>query len=152
MSTLLNHAARTAIETRLGGLRPDSARRWGRMTPHQAVCHMSDAFKMALNERPAAPVASAFKPVIKFVALRLPLQWPAGRIQTVPEAEQGRGGTPPGEFEQDKRELMTLISRFCEAAPHQRCTTHPVFGAMSTGLWGRWAYRHMDHHLRQFGR
>ena len=106
---------------------------------------------MALNERPCAPVAGAFKPVIKFIALRLPLPWPRGRIQTVPEAEQGRGGTPPGEFEHDMRELTTLISRFCEAAPAERRTTHPLLGAMSTELWGRWAYRHMDHHLRQFG-
>ena len=151
MSTLLNRAAKASIEARLRGLRPDSARRWGRMTPHQAVCHMSDAFRMALNERPAASVTSAFSPVIKFIALRLPLPWPRGRIQTVPEAEQGRGGTPPREFEQDKGELMTLMSRFCEVAPGERCTTHPIFGPMSTDLWGRWAYRHMDHHLRQFG-
>ncbi len=28
---------------------------------------------------------------------------------------------------------------------------HPVFGLMTRAQWGRWAYRHMDHHLRQFG-
>ena len=121
------------------------------MTSHQTVCHLSDAFKMALNERPAAPVPTRFRPLLRFVALRLPLPWPRGRIKTVPEAEQGRGGTPPTVFERDRDELLTLISRFSEAAPQQRCTTHPILGSMSTDLWGRWAYRHMDHHLRQFG-
>jgi len=28
---------------------------------------------------------------------------------------------------------------------------HPLFGRLTTAEWGRWGYRHMDHHLRQFG-
>jgi hypothetical protein len=28
---------------------------------------------------------------------------------------------------------------------------HPVFQKMSAAEWGRWAYRHVDHHARQFG-
>jgi len=120
------------------------------MTSHQAVCHLSDAFKMALNERRAAPVHNAFAPVIRFIALRLPLPWPRGRIKTVPEAEQGVGGTPPAEFARDRAELIALIERFGAARPDQLCGTHPIFGPMRSEHWGRWGYRHADHHLRQF--
>ena|SRR5215211_1277537 len=151
MSNLLEAAVRRQVETRVRKLRPDSVRAWGRMTPHQAICHMSDAFRMAINEVPVAPVSGPWKPLLKFVALRLPLPWPKGRIRTVPEAEQGVGGTPPAEFERDRAELLELISRFCSGGPEGRCGTHPVFGPMTTDLWGRWGYRHMDHHLRQFG-
>jgi hypothetical protein len=28
---------------------------------------------------------------------------------------------------------------------------HPILGRLSRGQWMRWGYRHMDHHLRQFG-
>lgn len=28
---------------------------------------------------------------------------------------------------------------------------HPGFGRMSQSDWLRWGYRHVDHHLRQFG-
>lgn len=28
---------------------------------------------------------------------------------------------------------------------------HPLFGKMNTGQWGRFAWIHLDHHLRQFG-
>jgi hypothetical protein len=28
---------------------------------------------------------------------------------------------------------------------------HGRFGTMTTRDWHRWAYRHTDHHLRQFG-
>ena len=151
MVSLLDPDARRSVEARVHRLRPDSARRWGKMTPHQAICHLSDAFRMSLNEREVAPAPMAAKPLIRFVALWLPMPWPRGVIRTVPEVEQGVGGTPPGEFERDRAELLGLMSRFCAPGPGQRCSTHPVLGAMSTAAWGRWGYRHMDHHLRQFG-
>ena len=67
------------------------------------------------------------------------------------KAEQGGGGTPPVEFELDRGELLSLLERFCGTADDQFCPTHPIFGRMTARHWRRWAYLHMDHHLRQFG-
>jgi hypothetical protein len=151
MATVLDGAARRRIEMRVRQLRPDSVRQWGRMTPHQAICHLNDSFKLALNERPVAPIDWPFRAVIRFIALDVPLPWAKGTIKTAPEAEQGRGGTPPVEFELDRGELLALMERFCSAADGQYCPTHPIFGSMTARHWRRWAYLHMDHHLRQFG-
>jgi hypothetical protein len=151
MAMLLDDRARERVEARVRRLRPDSVRQWGRMTPHQAICHLNDSFKLALDERPIAPAPWRMKPLVKFIALRVPLPWPRGRLQTLPEAEQGLGGTPPTEFEADRRELLMLMSRFCHAQPDQYCRTHPIFGPMNGKHWRRWAYLHIDHHLRQFG-
>jgi hypothetical protein len=114
------------------------------------VCHLSDAFRMALGERPSADLPTTVRPVIKLVALYLPLKWPPG-LKTVPEAEQGEGGTKPVEFARDVAELRTLMARFASARAPALNPTHPIFGGMSARSWGRWGYRHMDHHLRQFG-
>lgn len=151
MGTLLDDAAVRGVEARVRQLRPDSVRQWGHMSPHQAICHLSDTFKLALNERPVRAVRSPLRPVIKFIALQVPLPWPRGRIRTVPEAEQGFGGTAPTEFDRDRSELLALMSRFCSAPPGQYCPTHPIFGSMTAKHWRRWAYLHLDHHLRQFG-
>ena len=151
MARLLDDEARRSVEVRVRQLRPDSVRQWGHMTPHQAICHLNDSFKFALNERPVADAVGPLRPVIKFVALQLPLRWPRGRIRTIPEAEQGIGGTPPGDFEQDRGELLALMARFCSAPDATYCAQHPIFGPMQAGHWRRWAYLHMDHHLRQFG-
>jgi len=44
-------------------------------------------------------------------------------------------------------QLNGLVQRGAEAlAP-----AHPAFGRMSAKQWGVLIYRHMDHHLRQFG-
>ena len=42
------------------------------------------------------------------------------------------------------------LERFV-ATDGRNIAPHYVWGAMSRGEWGRYAYRHMDHHLSQFG-
>jgi hypothetical protein len=120
------------------------------MTPHQAVCHMSDAFRMAFGEKDVAARPSALGPIMRFVALRLPMNWPRG-IRTLPEVEQGCGGTTPTEFERDRAELLSLLARFTVSTAADRASAHPILGHLTTAQWGRWGYRHLDHHLRQFG-
>jgi hypothetical protein len=150
MPTFFDPSIRTALEARVRAMGPDSPRRWGRMTPHQAICHLSDAFRMSLGERTVAEVPGRFKPVMKFVALRLPLPWPRG-IPTFREIVQGGGGTPPAEFERDREELLALMARFAAAPEADLAPRHGLFGLMRRSDWGLWAWRHLDHHLRQFG-
>ena len=150
MLSIFDPAVRTALETRVRGLQMDSPRQWGRMTPHEAVCHMNDVFKMALGEKPVVPLPVPLGRVRRFVALHVPIKWPRG-IQTMPEVEQGCGGTTPIEFERDRSELLSLIVRFSASTGTDRITAHPIFGAMTATEWGSWGYRHLDHHLRQFG-
>ena len=69
-------------------------------------------------------------------------------MPTRPEIEQGVGGTPPSEWERDRAELLELIDVF---AGWQTFGEHPVFSKMSQRDWLTWGYRHVDHHLRQFG-
>jgi hypothetical protein len=48
-TTLLHPEARAEILQRIEALTPRSERGWGRMTPHQMVCHLSDACRAALG-------------------------------------------------------------------------------------------------------
>jgi Protein of unknown function (DUF1569) len=150
VATIFDSGAQTSLETRIRALRLDSPRQWGRMTSHEAVCHMSDVFRMALGDKTVSSRRAAFAPVVKFIALQLPMPWPRG-IKTLPEVEQGCGGTTPGDFERDRSELLALMARFSAAPDSLGTATHPIFGMMSKSEWGRWGYRHLDHHLRQFG-
>jgi hypothetical protein len=58
-------------------------------------------------------------------------------------------GTKPVEFERDRGAVIEHLRRF--ALPDTRCGRHPAFGALTRDEWLVWAYRHVDHHLRQFG-
>jgi len=51
MKTLGNEVDRNLVLDRLGRLAPESHRQWGKMTPHQMVCHLNDSFKSVIGER-----------------------------------------------------------------------------------------------------
>ena len=149
MSNIFRPARLAELEDRLDQLRPDAARRWGRMTPHQAVCHLSDSFKACLGDRPlTARPPDLQRRIMRFTAFTLPLPWPKG-VPTSPKVDAEKAGTPPGDFDADVAELKELLRRFAET--DGALSPHYAWGDMSRGMWGRYGYRHVDHHLRQFG-
>lgn len=152
LKTLARERDRQAILRRLADLRHDSVRRWGRMSAHQMVCHLSDGYRLMIGERTARPAPAPIpRSVVKVLALYLPLRWPPG-IQTLPEFDQMIAGTRPVEFAADVETLAALIDRVArERLGGRSAPVHPIFGTMSTSTWLRWAYLHADHHLRQFG-
>lgn len=149
MKSLLNRRDQSEVLSRLANVRPDAQAKWGTMSAHQMICHLSDSLRAALGEKYISPSTSLFKrTVLKPLALWVPVPWPHG-FNTRPEMDQQQGGTTPVEFSCDIEKLRTLFERFCtldgEFAPHA------MFGQMSRVERMRYAYRHIDHHLRQFG-
>lgn len=150
MNTFARDGDVEAIVRRLRTVTPASGRRWGRMSAHQMICHLSDVCRMATGETPARPVGTLqHRTIIKWMALYLPRPWPAG-IETVPEVDQMKHGTCPTDFARDLAEAEALL-RGIAARRGVSWPMHPIFGRMSESEWLRWAYLHADHHLRQFG-
>ncbi|HEY3835447.1 MAG TPA: DinB family protein [Bryobacteraceae bacterium] len=148
MSTLADPDSARACCDRLARLEPATARRWGRMTAHQMVCHLYDSFQVALGRRQVSPAASPLpRKWVKWIALRSSLPW-AHNVPTRPEIKQGLGGTAPANWDQDRENVRQMILTF---ASNCRPGTHPMFGPMTETDWHIWAWRHVDHHLRQFG-
>lgn len=152
MKNLGNANDRQSILARLQAVQPERQCLWGGMSPHQMLCHLSDAYLIAMGQKKASMAASFFqRTVVKFVALQVPMHWPKG-FATRPEMKQGAGGTPPGDFEEDRRKLAATIHRFCASSRDFQWAPNPIFGAMSDAEWMRWGYLHADHHFRQFSR
>jgi hypothetical protein len=151
MRTLHAIGDRESIIGRIHALGSSDSRRWGKMTAHQAVCHLCDSYRAALGQKSVSP-ATGFvrRTIVKFIALHVPVRWPRG-TPTRPEVEQGVGGTAPTDYEKDRAELLSVLDQFCSQSA-DRVILHPFFGSMSPADWLRWGYLHADHHLRQFGR
>jgi hypothetical protein len=139
------------IRNRIALLSPADTRLWGSMSAHQAICHLTDAFRCPLGERVPPPTKASPIPVpiYKWLALYFPRKWPTG-VPTPPEMNQQIGGTPPGDFAADRTALLGKLEQFVSA--DSLPGPHPMFGAMTKAEWMRWGYLHADHHLRQFGR
>lgn len=150
MKSIFTPSTMQELRTRLASMTPHSRRRWGRMSAQQAVCHLSDWFRGLLGDRPIpGKDPGPGVRVLRFLAFSTPLPWPRG-FPTAPMQDQEKGGTPPAEFTADVAELDSLMVRFAETGgvgllPHNR------WGNLSPGMWGRYGYRHVNHHLRQFG-
>ena len=55
----------------------------------------------------------------------------------------------PEAFEEEKQKLIDMINSFSETAMSGE--PHPFFGKLSKEEWSRGTWKHLDHHLQQFG-
>jgi hypothetical protein len=151
VKTVGDPAVLQSLVARLRGLQSDSARRWGTLTPHEMLCHLGDATGMVLRTRPRKePVPGRARLVVKALALWSPLRWPRG-WRTNPMHDPKAGGTHPSVFAQDLARAVAGLEGIASAKPDTLEPVHGIFGTMSVADWQRWAYKHTDHHLRQFG-
>ncbi len=128
MSTLADPNIQAQCRGRIARLDPHAPRKWGKMTAHQMVCHLNDSFRVGAGERYASPAMNLFtRTLMKWGGLRTPFPWPHG-VSTRPEIEQGRGGTPPADWERDRAELQALMLSF---AQRETFGIHPIFGEMN---------------------
>jgi uncharacterized protein DUF1569 len=147
----LDAASTQELLERLQRLRPNAPALWGKMNAHQMVCHLNDAFELAMGLKTASEeVTFLNRTLVRWIALRAPFTWPKG-VPTRPEMDQLAGGTPPDEFARDATALAAAIQRFGRQPRDFQFTRHPIFGDLTEWEWLRWGYLHADHHFRQFG-
>jgi hypothetical protein len=152
VKTLTNPGDLEEIRQRFTRIHPGLERRWGRMSAHQMICHLTDSMRGMMGEKNVSPVRVPVpKWLYKWVAFNMPMPWPKN-IATRPEMDQFVGGTPPAELTADLQTLQATLVRFAGQPRNFQFQPHPMFGEMSEKEWMRWAYLHADHHLRQFGR
>lgn len=122
------------------------------MTAHEMVCHLGDAGEMVLRTRPRVkPVPMRKRTLFKALVLWSPIRFPHG-VPTNPQHDPKADGTKPAVFQRDlERAIVTLVG-IAAARPGTLEPAHGMFGLMSVADWQRWAWKHSDHHLRQFGR
>jgi hypothetical protein len=137
------------VKQRLLRLRPDSRRLWGKMEVAQMMAHCSAALEMAtgLIRPPRLLVGRLIGWAIKPLVLRdeEPMRRNAPTAKALLAA-------PDCDFAVEQKRLRELIDCFAAAGP-AGCTSHPhcIFGRLTPQQWSVLMYKHLDHHLRQFG-
>jgi hypothetical protein len=140
------------IKQRILQLQPESERQWGSMTPTQAIAHCTCGMEMAMGViRPKrAPFpASLLGVVIKPFVFRdnQPM-----RRNSPSAPELFLSNTPESEFQKERSRLVEKIESFAsQGAPCCSQSPHPFFGTLTPDQWAILMYKHVDHHLRQFG-
>jgi hypothetical protein len=148
MKHLYDPARVEEVKTRLAQLRADSPRLWGKMNAAQAVAHLAIGVESALGD--CAPPRLFIGRLIGRFVKKAALGNDAPLMKNAPTAPSFVVADAR-ELERERARLVALIDRF--AAGPAACTKHPhaFFGAMTPDEWAILAYKHLDHHLRQFG-
>jgi hypothetical protein len=151
MKTVADPDVLQSLISRLRSVRRDSGRRWGTLTPHEMLCHLGDAEAMVLLVRPRrTPVPPRRRPIMKGFWLWTAIPLPHG-VPTNPMHDPRAEGTRPSDFERDRERAIAGLEGIAAAGTRPLEPAHVLFGTMSARDWQRWAYRHTDYHLRQFG-
>ena len=144
--SLSNSLAREELLDRLGRLSPDASPRWGTMSAPQMLAHLADWMLMAKGELKTAPKNKPLRyPPLKQLAIYW-LPFPRG-VPTAPELISRK----PSEWVTECAAVREHMRWFEHRDPRAAWPEHPVFAKMSGRAWCVLGYRHMDHHLRQFG-
>jgi transposase InsO family protein len=147
MKNLFEPSTMNEIQDRLAKLRPDSPRQWGSMGVAQALAHCSLGLQLPSGElRPPSKVLGrVVGRIIKPLVLGNDKPMRRG-APTMIAVEDNR------DFNAERERLRELIDRFAAAGP-AGCTKHPhsFFGPLTPDEWAILMYKHLDHHLRQFG-
>jgi len=137
---------RGVLMDRLRGLTPEARPQWGRLTARGMLAHLHDAARMALGELDVAPkmLPIRYSPIKQLVIYALPFPKSA---PTAPEIVSREAH----DWEAEMSAVEQAVSRLAAKPASGTWCDHPAFGRMTHRAWGVLIYRHMDHHLRQFG-
>jgi hypothetical protein len=146
MKTLWIESDRRVLLDRLTRLDAGIQPQWGKMNCAQMLAHLADGMRMTLGDLPCKSKSGPLRytPLKQLIIYWLP--WPQG-APTAPELiSRASAG-----IEHETAAVQTLLERFAQSDGKSQWPEHPAFGKLSAKDWGVLAYRHIDHHLRQFG-
>jgi len=148
VKNLFQAATLEELRQRTAQLRSESERQWGKMNVAQMLAHCSEFMEMAagLKSPPRSLMGRVFGRLAKSTVLN------EAPIRRNMPSDKSLIVSDPREFAVERQRLQDWMVRFAAAGP-QGCTTHPhtFFGPMTPTEWAILAYKHLDHHLRQFG-
>ena len=148
IKSLFDKDAYQDILARIETLSPDSQRQWGKMTAAQAMAHCQRSLHVSISDKPVPRMfigrllGWAFKH-----KLYDEVPWKPGLL-TAPDFRV----TEERELETEKQRLIQMIRQFHEAgAAGIGKHPHPMFGMLTSEQWAKGMWKHINHHLLQFG-
>jgi hypothetical protein len=147
MHNLFEPAAAAEIIGRIEKLQPASEAQWGKMSVSQMLAHCQAPLETYFTEtktKRTLPGILFGKMVFKQLIGNKPWK------KNLPTAKNFKIKDFRN-FEEEKNKLIRAINRFSAEGYTITSFTHPFFGKLSSQEYALFNYRHLDHHLHQFG-
>ncbi len=137
------------VISRINNLSSTTQPEWGKMNATQMLAHCNVTFEFAYEEKHKKPnffMAFILKNLVK-----------GGLVSEKPYKKSA--STAPEfiikddrNFDEEKNRLIQYINRTVQLGQnHFEGRTSMIFGEMTSTEWNNLFYKHLDHHLTQFG-
>lgn len=149
MKSIFDNEAYLEILNRLDDLSPENQAKWGKMNVNQMLKHCQKPIKLAFDEEKVEKPNFIMRLMIKLMKPTLynDKPWKQGLPTAKSFVIKGDHN-----FKNEKSKLIQLIKRIHKSESYfEPSKTHPIFGDMKSWMWGQSVYKHLDHHLKQFG-
>ncbi len=142
---LFEPAVKENIIERINKLTPQTQGLWGKMNVAQMLTHCQLPIGVAFGTHKLHGnfILKLIGPLFKSV-----LYNDKPYKQSLP-TDKSFVITQEKDFEKEKKNLLEKIEQFTEA--NMTDAKHPVFGKLTKEQWSKATWKHLDHHLRQFG-
>lgn len=134
---------------RINKLRPDTQPKWGKMSVAQMLAHCSVSYELVYEDKHPQPGAFTKFMLKAFVKKIVTSETPyKHNSRTAPAFLI----TDPKVFDTEKERLVAFITKTEQLGiAHFDNKESHSFGTLSKLEWNNMFYKHLDHHLSQFG-
>jgi len=144
-TSLFDPTVMAAMRARVERLAPDAPRQWGSMTAAQMLAHCAEVQEVMLGKelRGTPFYIRWLGPLVRRMVVSTK-PYPRN-LGTHPQYVV----SDPKDFAEQKARLLAALDRLENQGPSEG--RHPIFGRMTADERGWSSWKHLDHHLRQFG-
>lgn len=146
---IFDRADYKAIIERIDRISANSTRRWGTMSVVDMLEHCSMQLKLALGQEQQSDTEgpAIMRTAVGRWLLLYVLPWTRG-LPTPTKMNMTEKSVNATALADNKQQLLQLLQQVQQT---QTLKAHPFFGALNRPDWGRLIWKHLDHHLKQFG-
>ena len=146
IKNLFDDAVKQEITERISKLTASTQHQWGKMDVAQMLAHVQIPMEVAFGTTTVKGnwLMKLILPLFK-KALYDDKPWKQGLPTDKTFIMTGQSK----DFEVEKNQLLDKINRFSES--NMINEKHPVFGKLTKEQWSKATWKHIDHHLKQFG-
>ena len=134
---------------RIEKIAPNTQNLWGKMNASQMMAHCNVSYDMAFDEN--YKKSNAF---LRFILKNLAKK---GLVNDAPLSKNSSTATEmviktAKDFNVEKGKLIANVQNLVnKGETFFHLKDHPGFGVMTKDEWNNFYYKHLDHHLTQFG-